>query len=354
VAAQAREITMHEKARRLYRYARYCSCSLLSALVLVQVASAAPDIDGLVQSLRDRQDELKTRMEFNDEKVLMIRDLLSSGRFYSVLITGADGPLDLRHHLGTREEAARAYRILLLQEAINLGRPYDEAELRETMREVAASANRFQADMEQEIPRLQARNRELDGEWKALEIQIAELQEVSPSPAGSAGEGPPVTIPGYDPSRCVRFAGVERLYVLGEKASISEGAGEHSVTHGGDFYGHQTSYTITWAAPPKALCSGDEVTIGMSVRGTSLPDVNRDALAAISFSGPQAGKTSCAERMKIGISWHGSAIAPAQSSHSNTCTYTMPSLSSGGGKRPIFEANMSTSPGYGKVIYYYQ
>ena len=185
-------------------------------------------------------------------------------------------------------------------------------------------------------------------------MQIVELQQLAPLPVGGGGDPAPTKSAAYDPARCVRFAGVERLYVLGEKASVSEGAGEHSVTHGGDFYGHQTSYTITWTAPPKTLCSGDEVTIGMSVRGTSVPDVNRDALAAISFSGPQAGETSCAERMKIGISWHGSAIAPDQSSHSNTCTYKMPSLSSGGGKRALFEANMSTSPGYGKVVYYYQ
>ena len=314
----------------------------------------------VIDDLRGRQAEIALERHTVREQVEMLQDYLDQGRtvFVFLPLSGLDA-----WDMVTMREAMKVWTFEYLEHIARENKPFSSAGLAALIKARRDKAVEATAALERTVKEWRARGDQLDKKWKELEAQIAALQAPPlptppkpPKPPGSVASGPAGVQAGN--RDCVEYAGVERLFDLGKAASVEANAGSHSASHGGAFQGHPTNGTVTWTAPPRTLCVGDEFVIEMNaenaapkyksgaayVAAVSVHPTSR-ALEIVSCSNPPRG---------FGPSNNSAAVNSPMTSYTNTCTYRVKSVNASKAPKGYIAADLTATPSYGKVTYLYR
>lgn len=297
------------------------------------------------------RDLIRSQME-------MLQDHLDQGRTVYVQLRIPD--MDVDGDIVTLREAVKVWTQEYLQAILRENKPYSSADLAALIKARRDKAVEFKAALERTVDEYQVRVVQLDRRWKALEAQIAELMvppQPTPRKASSTGPTAPSTSRTKDRA-CVEAAGVERLFDLGKAASVAPEAGTHSAAHQGSFNGHPTNGTVTWSAPPRTLCEGDEFVIEMNAENAAPKYQSGVAYVAAVSVNPTTRAlevVSCSSSPRgFGPSNNSAAVKSTTSSYTNTCTYRVKSVDRSKVPKGYIAADLTAKPSFGKVTYLYR
>lgn len=310
--------------------------------------------------LRSHQNELMDRYNYNAEKAELLQQLLDEGRTYTVLLPTEEF---FETTLATKDEAKKYWKLMLLKERVLLGRPLDEDALRETMKNIRASARNVADQFEREIPMLLAHNKRLKRNWQSLEDQIAELMAddtTGSSNARKSNSGEAAQTEKPVGKSCAALVEVVRADTpLSQAASTSPGASTHSVTYMGEYNRHPINIALEWSVPPAFLCTGDE--FQLSVRATNAAptqesiSLNYLATASLDAVSGYVELISCSDASaRFSLPKNTAVVKPDESTHSNSCTYKVIALPGTDEPKSMIEANLGAhTGGVGTVLYRY-